>query len=55
MSLAERTLVIRDLKPTNKDVLEQLFSQFGPVLSVCLRRNFAMIEYPDKESVAYAW
>ena len=57
MSLEERTLVVRgiDGNKINVKLLEELFSNFGPLVRVVLRPRFAFIEYRDKESVAYAW
>ena len=56
MSLEERTLVLRNIDGDNLsvDLLTELFSNFGPVLKIVLRRDFAFIEYAVKDAVAYA-
>lgn len=56
-SLEERTLVVRNIDGDRltEDLLEELFSNFGPVVKIVLRKNFAFIEYSKKESVGYAW
>ena len=56
-SLEERTLVLRDIdgKRLSTDLLEELFSNFGPVVKVVLRDNHAFIEFTTKASVGYAW
>jgi len=57
MSLEERTLVVRNIDGDRltTDLLEELFANFGPVVKIVLRKNFAFIEYSKKESVGYAW
>lgn len=57
MSLEERTLVVRgiDGDQLSEDLLQELFSNFGPVVRVVIRKSFAFIEYTKKESVGYAW
>lgn len=54
--LEERTLVVRNFDPdlTTKELLEELFSNFGPINNVVLKRDFAFIGYTEPESVAYA-
>lgn len=57
MSLEERTLVVRNIDgdKLSVDLLDELFSNFGPVVKVVLRKNFAFIEFSVKSSVGYAW
>lgn len=57
MSMEERTLVVRDIDGDRLsiDLLDELFSNFGPLVRVVLRPTFAFIEYTKKESVGYAW
>nr|XP_046908523.1 RNA-binding protein 7-like [Dermatophagoides farinae] len=54
--LEERTLVVRNFDPnlTTKELLEELFSNFGPINNVVLKRDFVFIGYTKPESVAYA-
>lgn len=57
MSMEERTLVVRNIDGDRLsiDLLDELFSNFGPLVRVVLRSSFAFIEYTKKESVGYAW
>lgn len=57
MSLEERTLVVRNIDGDRitESLLEELFGNFGPVVRVVLRKNFAFIEFTVKVSVGYAW
>ncbi|UXI19630.1 hypothetical protein NH340_JMT05573 [Sarcoptes scabiei] len=54
--LERRTLVVKNFDPdlTTSELLEELFSNFGPVKKIVLRRELAFIEYESPESVAYA-
>ena len=57
MSMEERTLVVRNIDGDKLSIglLEELFSNFGPLVRVVLRPTFAFVEYTKKESVGYAW
>lgn len=54
--LEERTLVVKNFHPdyTTKELLEELFSNFGPVKNIVLKRDLAYIEFTVKETVGYA-
>lgn len=54
--LEERTLVVKNFNPdqTTKELLEELFSNFGPVKNIVLKRDLAYIEFTVKETVGYA-
>lgn len=57
MSMEERTLVVRNIDgdKIDLDLLEELFTNFGPLIRIVLRKSFAFVEYTTKESVGYAW
>lgn len=45
-----------DCSKVSKELLEELFSNFGPInkIVVVSNRSMAYVEYSDKHSVAYA-
>lgn len=58
IEIQERSLVVNNLdcSKISKELLEELFSNFGPInkIVVVSNRSMAYVEYSDKHSVAYA-